>query len=191
MLPFILTLYLSVLVHMWRHLFSISLLSYSCTCLIKTAYNCWEKCIHTDHNMVPWLCILVIFTQCGCLCSEMRDSRGQDCMPISDWISSCLLSVISHVLGKSSGSAASDKTDRKPHTWFCHWQVPLKQKVNEASLFPFSAPDNSKEFPLAADSVHLIQIFELFWSLHRYADCLVGEYFNHGRLRSFLFSFPF
>lgn len=91
-------------------------------CLIKPPCNCWEKCIHTDRSRVPRLCFPFLLSSPGVAAcrSKMRDLSGQDCMPISDWISSCLLSVISRVLEKSSGSAAwvfvchPDKTDRKP-----------------------------------------------------------------------------
>lgn len=48
-----------------------------------------------------------------------------------------------------------------------------------------------KRFTHAAHSLHQIQIFELFWSLLWYADCLVGEYFNHTRVRYCHFSFHF
>ena len=104
-------------------------------CLIKLHL----KYMNTDCTRVSQLCFpfLLSSSSVAACRSEMRDSRGQDCKPIPDWISGCLLSVILHVLGKSLCFLGS--------VWHSDWQeahlilpqrVPLGQKTNEAFHMP-------------------------------------------------------
>lgn len=76
-----------------------------------------------------------------------RDSRGQDCTSISDWISACLLSVIFRLLGKPSGSAARVSSDAlirqtgSPLDPTADGFLSDKRPIKPPS-FPFSAPDH-------------------------------------------------
>lgn len=184
----LLTLYLyklSVLVNLsyQHHLFLI----FRCACS-QPAY-CWEKCIHTDCSRVSQLCIRFLLSPfCVAACrSKKRDSRGQDCMPISNWINVCLLSVIFYVLRKSLCSAAQVLSDTLIRRMGQLRVLLLRQKANEGFLLLVI----QKRFSHAAHPLNQIQIFELFWSLLWYADCLVGEYFNHTKVRYCHFSFHF
>lgn len=119
--------------------------------------------------------------------SKKRDSRGQDCMPISNWINVCLLSVIFYVLRKSLCSSAQVLSDTLIRRMGQLRVLLLRQKANEGFLLLVI----QKRFSHAAHALNQIQIFELFWSLLWYADCLVGEYFNHTKVRYRHFSFHF
>lgn len=157
-------------------------------CLFTTSILLREMYPHRLQQ-VSQLCIHFLLSPfCVAAChSKKRDSRGQDCMPISNWINVCLLSVIFYVLRKSLCSAAQLLSDTLLRRMGQLRVLLLRQKANEGFLLLVI----QKRFSHAAHALNQIQIFELFWSLLWYADCLVGEYFNHTKVRYRHFSFHF
>lgn len=158
-------------------------------CLFTTSILLREMYPHRLQQGFPALHSLFLLSPfCVAAChSKKRDSRGQDCMPISNWINVCLLSVIFYVLRKSLCSSAQVLSDTLIRRMGQLRVLLLRQKANEGFLLLVI----QKRFSHAAHALNQIQIFELFWSLLWYADCLVGEYFNHTKVRYRHFSFHF
>ena len=118
-------------------------------CLIKVPLR--ETYPHVlQQGSLALLSLLVISTQRSCLSQRDERLEGARLHAHLDWISSCRLSVISLMLGKSSGFAAQVSSDALIRQIGSHTIDPatdgflLDKRQMKPPSFPISAPDNSK-----------------------------------------------